>query len=116
MKSRSLLAIAAALAVTLSMGCATLDERQREWIFQPGNRSWGYTAELAKDMEEVWIPFESKVSGQRVTLHGLWLPAEKRPKDGPILLYLHGARWNVTGSAPRIRRMQELGFSVLAID
>ncbi|NTV86910.1 MAG: alpha/beta hydrolase, partial [Burkholderiaceae bacterium] len=26
------------------------------------------------------------------------------------------ARWNVTGSAPRIRRMQELGFSVLAID
>ncbi|MEP6826234.1 MAG: alpha/beta fold hydrolase, partial [Ramlibacter sp.] len=31
-------------------------------------------------------------------------------------LYLHGARWNVVGSAPRIRRMQELGFSVLAID
>ena len=27
-----------------------------------------------------------------------------------------GARWNVAGSAPRIRRMQELGFSVLAID
>jgi alpha-beta hydrolase superfamily lysophospholipase len=33
-----------------------------------------------------------------------------------VLLYLHGARWNVTGSAPRIRRMQQLGFSVLAID
>ena len=33
-----------------------------------------------------------------------------------MLLYLHGARWNVTGSAMRIRRMQELGFSVLAID
>jgi pimeloyl-ACP methyl ester carboxylesterase len=33
-----------------------------------------------------------------------------------VLLYLHGARWNVSGSAPRIRRMQELGFSVLAID
>ena len=32
------------------------------------------------------------------------------------MLYLHGARWNVEGSAPRIRRMQELGFSVLAID
>ena len=33
-----------------------------------------------------------------------------------MLLYLHGARWNVEGSANRIRRMQELGFSVLAID
>jgi len=29
---------------------------------------------------------------------------------------LHGARWNVAGSSPRIRRMHELGFSVLAID
>jgi pimeloyl-ACP methyl ester carboxylesterase len=33
-----------------------------------------------------------------------------------VLLYLHGARWNVAGSSGRIRRMHELGFSVLAID
>ena len=33
-----------------------------------------------------------------------------------MLLYLHGARWNVAGSSPRIRRLHELGFSVLAID
>ena len=33
-----------------------------------------------------------------------------------MLLYLHNARWNVSGSAGRIRRMQALGFSVLAID
>jgi uncharacterized protein len=31
-------------------------------------------------------------------------------------MYLHGARWNVTGSAYRIQRMQALGFSVLAVD
>lgn len=36
--------------------------------------------------------------------------------DGPILLYLHGARWNVSGSTFRMRRMQELGFSVLGVD
>jgi uncharacterized protein len=36
--------------------------------------------------------------------------------DAPVLLYLHGARWNVTGSAFRMRRMQELGFSVLGVD
>ncbi len=33
-----------------------------------------------------------------------------------MLLYLHGARWNVVGSSFRMRRMQELGFAVLAID
>ncbi len=114
---RSYLAVtAAALAAALSMGCATLDERQREWIFQPSDRAWGGTAELARDMQDVWIPFDSRVTRTPAQLHGLWLPSENRPDDGPILLYLHGARWNVAGSAPRIRRMHDLGFSVLAID
>jgi pimeloyl-ACP methyl ester carboxylesterase len=67
-------------------------------------------------MDDVWIDFRSKVSGEDVRLHGLWLPSDRPAPGAPVLLYLHGARWNVTGSAPRIRRMQELGFSVLAID
>jgi alpha-beta hydrolase superfamily lysophospholipase len=113
---RRLLFAAAALAAVFTMGCATLDERQREWIFQPSDRAWGGSAELASDMDNVWITFQSEVTGRETKLHGLWLPAEQRRADGPILLYLHGARWNVSGSAPRIRRMQELGFSVLAID
>lgn len=33
-----------------------------------------------------------------------------------MLLYLHGARWNLTGSVTRIDRWQRLGFSVLAVD
>jgi alpha-beta hydrolase superfamily lysophospholipase len=113
---RKLLFAALALGTALTMGCSTLDERQRAWIFQPSDRAWGGTAELARDMDDVWIPFESKVTGDTVKLHGLWLPAEKDPQKAPVLLYLHGARWNVAGSAPRIRRMQDLGFSVLAID
>jgi pimeloyl-ACP methyl ester carboxylesterase len=114
MKRRIL--FAAAIAVALTMGCATLDEQQRTWIFQPSDRSWGGTAELARNMDEVWIDFASQVSGQPVRLHGLWLAAEEHAESGPVMLYLHGARWNVSGSAPRIRRMQELGFSVLAVD
>jgi alpha-beta hydrolase superfamily lysophospholipase len=114
--TRRILFAAAALAAALTMGCGTLDERQREWIFQPGDRSWGGTAELARDMDDVWIEFGSRVSGEQVKLHGLWLPAERAPETAPVLLYLHGAKWNVAGSAPRIRRMQELGFSVLAVD
>ena len=121
----SFAALLALLMLSLLAGCATLDERQRGWIFQPSDRSWGTSAALAKDMDDVWVEFDSKVTGQRVKLHGLWLAAEPTPaKSGasksadtsPIMLYLHGARWNVTGSSPRIRRMQELGFSVLAVD
>ena len=68
-------------------------------------------------MDDVWIDFHSQVTGEPARLHGLWLAAEHaEPPTRPVLLYLHGARWNVDGSAPRMRRMQELGFSVLAID
>lgn len=106
----------AVLVLSLLAGCAVLDERQRSWIFQPSDRSWGASAALAQDMDDVWIEFNSKITGQGVKLHGLWLAADKPVETAPILLYLHGARWNVTGSSPRIRRMQELGFSVLAVD
>jgi len=105
-------------AVLLASGCATLDERQRSWIFQPSDRSWWRGEEAAQGMSEVWIDFESRESGQRVKLNGLWLahPDFERKADAPVLLYLHGARFNVVGSAFRARRMQELGFSVLAVD
>ncbi len=104
-----------ALGIAVLAGCATLDERQRAWIFQPSDRSWSGGLAAAEGMEDVWIGFKAKASGdEQATLHGLWLPAEQ-PK-APVLLYLHGARFNVTGSAPRMRRMQELGFSVLGVD
>ena len=109
------------LTAGLLAGCTTLDEQQRGWIFQPSDRSWGSSAEQLQDMTNVWIGFDSLRTGRPVKLHGLWLPAQKdlagwNGASAPLLLYLHGARWNVEGSAPRIRRMQELGFSVLAID
>jgi alpha-beta hydrolase superfamily lysophospholipase len=116
MKRRLLLAAAVAAATLLSVGCSTLDERQRVWIFQPSDRAWGGSSGYTEGLEDVWIEFDSRVTGKPSRLHGLWLPAAEQPQDKPVLLYLHGARWNVSGSAPRIRRMQELGFSVLAID
>lgn len=109
------LAAAITTVVALSLGCAAIEEQQRAWIFQPSDRSWGGSASEAAGMADVWIEFNSEVSGSPARLHGLWLAAD-HPANSPVLLYLHGARWNVEGSAPRIRRMQELGFSVLAID
>jgi len=113
---RWILIAAAALATTLSLGCSTLDQQQRAWIFQPSDRAWGGSASMADGMDDVWIEFKSKVTGEPVKLHGLWLAADKPAANAPVMLYLHGAKWNVAGSAGRIRRMQELGFSVLAID
>ena len=104
------------MALALLAGCATLDEKQRAWIFQPSDRTWGAAAASAVGMDDVWIDFTA-ANGHPVRLHGLWVDNDKPDAaKAPVLLYLHGARYNVTGSAPRMRRMQELGFSVLAID
>lgn len=114
---RALLTVGLLLA--LLTGCAALHEKQGEWIFQPTERTWaGYGA--AEGMQETWIEFDSARTGRRARLHALWLAADPRPglaaKDSPVLLYLHGSRWNVTSSAFRARRLQELGFSVLSLD
>lgn len=102
------------VSAAVLLGCSTLDTKQRAWIFQPNDRSWGNSAAAAEGMDDVWIEFDSRVTGEATRLHGLWLPADHA--DAPVLLYLHGARWNVAGSATRMRRMQALGFSVLAVD
>lgn len=101
----------------LQLGCSTLDERQRGWIFQPSTRTWAGGLAAAEGMTDVWIPFQSTVAsheGEQVKLHGLWL-AQDDPA-APVMLYLHGARFDVRGSAPRMRRMHELGFAILGVD
>ena len=105
-----------ALPLLLLAGCASLNEKQGAWIFQPSDRSWSGGVEAAQGMQDVWIEFDSSLTNKKVKLHGLWHPLDTALTKAPVMLYLHGARWNVTGSAPRIRRMQELGFSVLAVD
>ncbi|MEO6626815.1 MAG: alpha/beta fold hydrolase [Burkholderiaceae bacterium] len=107
------------LAAVLS-GCAALHEKQGEWIFQPSTRDWNGGSGSVPDMADVWIAFQSERTGAPVRLHALWHAAypqdAARTAAAPVLLYLHGSRWNVTGSTQRVRRMQELGFSVLALD
>lgn len=112
----SLLRLLGAAFVSLSLlaGCASLDTRQGQWIFNPTDRIWGNTAQIASSMQEAWIDYDSALTGQAVKLHALINPSDSA--NAPVMLYLHGARWNVTGSAPRIARMQELGFTVVAVD
>lgn len=104
----------ALLALAVTAGCASLDDQQRRWIFQPAASTPWAGERATEGMDTVYIDFRSPSTGTPARLHALWLA--NPDAEAPLLLYLHGARWDVTGSASRIRRMQELGFSVLAID
>ena len=110
--------LAALLSFALFAGCAQLDAQQRRWIFQPAADTPWVDAHEADGMQDVWIDFDSPATGRHARLHGLWLPQEDAASGtpSPLLLYLHGARWDVMASVSRVRRMHELGFGVLVID
>jgi uncharacterized protein len=107
-------AIAAFLGIAVLAGCASLDTKQGQWIFNPSERSWGDSAQAASNMQDAWITYDSALTGKSVKLHALLHPTAEA--NAPVLLFLHGARWSVVGSAHRIARMQELGFHVVAVD
>lgn len=110
--------VTAALATCAVLaGCAIVDHEQRRWIFMPGERSWAPGVAAAVGMEDVWIDYVSQhpeQQGEAVRLHGLWLP--QPAPDAPVILFLHGVRWDVRASAPRMRQLHRLGFSVLGVD
>ena len=84
--------------------------KQREVIFRPVKDDWrGYSGESDQAAIKIAVGEE-----WRSLLAAWWMPAAD--KDAPALLYLHGARWNLTGSSSRIARYRALGFSILAID
>ncbi len=117
--------VALAIAAFAS-GCAYIDVKQRELIWRPSQAWWTSFDPKANGVEELWIA--RNVEPREVVhvaegtepdnpgdhLHAWWWPAERA--DAPVLLYLHGARWNLNGNAFRIARLRKMGFSVLAID
>ena len=104
--------VAPLLGALVIGGCAYWSEKQGELIFRPTKEAWwGYNgAGSSAAVQELWIP----VGTEGHQLNAWWLKAED--PNAPALLYLHGARWNLTGSFTRIERWRKLGFSVLAID
>ena len=112
MKGRRLLArLAAAFVLVAAVGgCAYLNEKQGELIFRPTKDTWWGYQRAGLAYEERWIPVGA--NGDR--LHAFWAPSDEA--GAPVLLYLHGARWNLTGSVTRLERWRNLGFHVLARD
>ncbi len=103
----------AALATLL--GAASLDAQQRKWIFRAGGTGSAASGAVPDHaFSDRWIEFHSAVTGASARLHAQWLPQPN--DDAPVLLYLHGARYDLRGSQQRMRRLHELGFAVLGVD
>lgn len=109
-------ALATLLALVGLVGCASFEGLQGSLIFRPTDAQLAIDTPALTDMQERWIDFTSAESGKPVRLHGLWQEAASGAPDAPVILFLHGARWDVTSSSYRFRRLRELGFAVLGID
>lgn len=108
----SIAALSGLVSLLTAAGCGQLSQKERELTFriEPGTASW-YSG-LPEGVVESNL---AVVNGSKTEyIHTWWWPAEKA--DAPALLYLHGARWNLTGHLFRIEQLHEFGFSVLAID
>jgi uncharacterized protein len=102
--------VAALIGLGAVAGCSSLDEWQRQAIFNPARDNPRWFSEPLDGTEEYDVHL---TNGD--TLH-FWYVPQKDATSAPTVLYLHGARWNMNGSVFRIARWHDLGFNVLAVD
>lgn len=108
----SIAAVSSIVSVLAAAGCGQLAQKERELTFrvEPGTASW-YSG-MPDELVEAKLPVQADGKTQHVNTW--WWPSSN-PK-APAVLYLHGARWNLTGQLFRIEQLHAFGFSVLAID
>jgi hypothetical protein len=104
--------VLAAVLISLGavVGCTSLDEWQRQAIFNPARGNPRWFAEPLAGTEEYNVALDNGHA-----LHFWYLP-QAHAAGAPTVLYLHGARWNMNGSVFRVSRWHNLGFNVLAVD
>lgn len=107
------LAIVIVTAVAAS-GCASIDRWQREAIFQTASAARVDGREAPAGAEQYDLPLPGGGLTGADTLRLWYLPAPN--PAAATVLYLHGARRNLYDNARRIQRLNDLGFSVLALD
>ena len=101
-----------ATAVLLASGCVNLEQKERELTFRPSHAEASWYAGLPSGVQELDLAVDSKAGAPRI--HAWWW-SDGDPQ-APVVLYLHGARWNLTGNLNRIAQLHQFGFSVFAID
>ncbi len=99
------------LALSLA-GCAALELKERELVFRPTREAAGWYSGMPNGMQEFYVPVGAPDAPERI--HAWWWPADD--PEAPVVYYLHGARWNLTGQLNRMSQLRRFGFSVFAID
>jgi len=100
------------LLAALATGCASLEQRERELTFRVVKEDAGWFAGLPPAIQDLYLPVSDAADAPRI--NAWWWPDDDA--QAPAILYLHGARWNLTGHLRRIEQLHRFGFSVLAID
>jgi fermentation-respiration switch protein FrsA (DUF1100 family) len=89
-----------------------LETKERELVWRPVRAVAGWYSGLPHDVRDTYLHVGTGADAQKI--HAWWWPATD--VKAPAVLYLHGARWNLTGQLRRIQQLHEFGFSVFAID
>ena len=106
-------AVASGTIVALAIvGCAGLAHEEERLTFRVVRDPPTWYSGVPDGVQELYLPVAAGDVIQKI--HAWWWPAAKR--DAPAVLYLHGARWDLTGHVFRIEQLRDFGFSVLAID
>jgi hypothetical protein len=108
MKIRAAVGIGA-IAVLVG-GCVGLEWKERELVFRPTREPAGWFGGTPDAVQELYLT----VGANAERMHAWWWPADD-PR-APVVYYLHGVRWNLTGNLNRISQLRRFGFSVFAID
>ena len=104
----------AVVGVLTACGSAALQHEESRLTFRVVRDTPGWYTGMPDGVQEFDLPVASGESVQHI--HAWWWPASSSRFDAPAVLYLHGARWSLTGQLFRIEELRDFGFSVLAID
>ena len=104
--------VAIVAGALLAGGCGVLETKERELTWRPIRTAAAWFSGVPSGVQEVTLPVAESPGAPRI--HGWWWPSDDA--NAPVVLYLHGARWNLTGQLRRIAQLRDFGFSVFAID
>jgi fermentation-respiration switch protein FrsA (DUF1100 family) len=96
----------------LAAGCTSLEEKERELTFRVVRSDAGWYSGTPSSVQDLYLPVSGAPDAQKI--HAWWWPAAD--PNAPVVYYLHGARWNLTGHVRRMEQLRHFGFSVFAID
>lgn len=111
---RRLAVASAVIGVLTACGTVALQHEESRLTFRVVRDTPGWYTGMPDGVQELDLPVQEAAGAQRI--HAWWWPAASGRPDAPAILYLHGARWSLTGQLFRIEELRDFGFSVLAID